>query len=113
MLLSITRVAMDSGQLKPRSADPETALAVDKMILEYLLYKATKGLLAERQAAKQGDTLELSARPDAPLQMIHGTLSNRQTRTTAHTFLSIPPDVQDKSSTRCRRRQAEMPSTIA
>ncbi|KAK5105651.1 hypothetical protein LTR16_006598, partial [Cryomyces antarcticus] len=40
-----------------RTADPETQLDVDVMILDYLLYNATKALLDERNAQRQSIVL--------------------------------------------------------
>lgn len=72
MLLSSYSARMEPALPAPRSADPEMSLQVDTMILEYLFYNATKGLLAERRAAKQGSTLDGADRPDLPLQMVDG-----------------------------------------
>ncbi|KAF2096525.1 hypothetical protein NA57DRAFT_78128 [Rhizodiscina lignyota] len=65
---------MDPGIPAPRCADPETLLQTNEMILEYLFYNATKALLAERRAAKEGSTLEHASMPDLPLQMVDAFL---------------------------------------
>jgi len=53
-----------------RRAAPDTQLDVDLMILDYLLYMATKALLEERQAEKEGSALSDGAKPDLPLQLV-------------------------------------------
>lgn len=64
---------METGQVLPKQADPETSLQVDTMILDYLMFNAVQALLAERKAEKNGETLPVHARSDLPLTMVDGT----------------------------------------
>ena len=57
-----------------KEADLEVQEEVDTWILDYLIYQATKALLGERRAERQGDVLSESARPDQPLLMVDCTL---------------------------------------
>ena len=56
-----------------KSSDGDAAPDVDLMILDFLLYKATEALLAERAADKDGGALEDHERPELPLQMVDCT----------------------------------------
>jgi hypothetical protein len=59
--------------MMPRTANPETSLEVDKLILEFFLLRATKGLLAERRAAKSGQPFVMDDPPDHVLQILERT----------------------------------------
>ncbi len=56
-----------------RYADPATQLTVDEMILDYLLFMATKALLEDRKTQRSGmQLLPQNCHADLALSMVDG-----------------------------------------
>ncbi len=72
-----SRVTADSADAirgpEERQADPATRLVVDELILDYLLYMASKVILEDRKAEKGGVQLSpQDCRADVHLSMVDG-----------------------------------------